>query len=264
MKDPEVILPAMMRCRPSSSNSAIPTDPNASISGLLIAATLIDFRFARSSLCAARRNRFASHSSIPNAFTMLLPVMVSCRMFWISASLSCPRRVVCRTRLPMRPRRRHHHRQKQQQHPRQLAAERDDHAHHEHECKRLLQELAQHPRHRGLHLLHIVDQGGKQRAGRVLLEERHRTSQHRVVQVVAQVRNHPEPRIVHQVSSKIIRQRLHKRRRNQGIRHHRPLVLEMRRVPGSGGRHCGGSTPRSRSENPSPAHPDAARYRRSA
>ena len=32
---------------------------------------------------------------------MRFPVMVSCRMFWISASLSCPRRVVCRTWRPI-------------------------------------------------------------------------------------------------------------------------------------------------------------------
>ena len=33
---------------------------------------------------------------------MPLPVIVSCRMFWISASLSCPVRVVVRTLRPMR------------------------------------------------------------------------------------------------------------------------------------------------------------------
>ncbi len=59
--------------------------------------------FAREAAgCAARRKRRISHSSMPNALTMPLPVMVSCRMFWISASLSCPVRVVCRTRRPMR------------------------------------------------------------------------------------------------------------------------------------------------------------------
>src|SRR5271155_5246201 len=60
-----------------------------------------DRRFARKRRRAAPRKREISHFSLLKAFTMRLPVMVSCRIFWISASLSCPWRVVVRTREPI-------------------------------------------------------------------------------------------------------------------------------------------------------------------
>ena len=69
-----------------------------SIIGELMAAALTERRLARNSRLAASRKRPVSQASMENAFTMRTPVMVSCRMFWISASLSCPLRVVLRTR----------------------------------------------------------------------------------------------------------------------------------------------------------------------
>ena len=78
------------------------TAPSASISGDEIDCTATERRFARNSRRAAPRNRFISQSSMPNALTIPLPVIVSCTRFWISASLSCPCRVVLRTLLPMR------------------------------------------------------------------------------------------------------------------------------------------------------------------
>ena len=76
--------------------------PKISISGELIAAAATERKFARNRRCAALRKRATSHDSMPKAFTMRLPVMVSCRMFCTSASWSCPVRVVERTRRPMR------------------------------------------------------------------------------------------------------------------------------------------------------------------
>ena len=58
-------------------------------------------RLARKSLPAAFLKRSTSHSSVLKAFTMRLPVTVSCRMFWISASLSWPERVLDRTSRPI-------------------------------------------------------------------------------------------------------------------------------------------------------------------
>ena len=76
--------------------------PNVSISGELMAAAATERRLARKSRCAAVRKRATSHDSMPKALTMRLPVMVSCRMFCTSAIWSWPRRVVERTRRPMR------------------------------------------------------------------------------------------------------------------------------------------------------------------
>ena len=58
-------------------------------------------RLARNRRLAAFLKRRISHSSVLKAFTMRLPVTVSCRMFWISASLSCPVRVRVRTSRPI-------------------------------------------------------------------------------------------------------------------------------------------------------------------
>jgi hypothetical protein len=58
-------------------------------------------RLARKRRLAAFLKRRISHSSVLKAFTMRLPVTVSCRMFWISASLSWPVRVRVRTSLPI-------------------------------------------------------------------------------------------------------------------------------------------------------------------
>ena len=93
--------PFLISSRPSSSSSAIATEPMISISGELTAAAATERRLARKNLCAAFRYRPASHDSIPKAFTIRLPVMVSWRMFWTSPSLSCPLRVVDRTCRPI-------------------------------------------------------------------------------------------------------------------------------------------------------------------
>ena len=80
-KSPIVIAPCWMRPRPSNSSSATATAPRKSISGELIACTRTDRRFARNRVLAALRNRPISHDSMLNAFTIRLPVIVSCRMF---------------------------------------------------------------------------------------------------------------------------------------------------------------------------------------
>ena len=54
---------------------------------------------------------------------MRTPVMVSCSMFWISASLSWPWRVVCAHALADPARRNQNERDEEQQHPRQPAAQ---------------------------------------------------------------------------------------------------------------------------------------------
>ena len=78
--------------------------------------------FARKRRLAACENRRISQRSMLNAFTMRLPVTVSCNRFWISASLSWPRRVVLRTLPANLLRREDDHRHEEQQHQREPAA----------------------------------------------------------------------------------------------------------------------------------------------
>ena len=118
-------------------------------------------------------------------------------------------------------------RHKQQQHPGQLTAIVDGGAGHEHERKNLLQSVAEHGRHSGLHTLDVVDQGRQQGARGVLLEERSRAPQHRAVQVVAQVGNHAEAGVVDQVGAAVIAYRLEQRGRDQRVGHDRPGVVKV-------------------------------------
>ena len=75
--------------------------PMVSINGELMDWMRTLRRLARKRRVAAFLKRRISHSSVLKAFTMRLPVTVSCRMFWISASLSWPVRVRVRTSLPI-------------------------------------------------------------------------------------------------------------------------------------------------------------------
>ena len=107
-------------------NIAMAIAPIVSISGELMDWMRTLRRLARNSRRAAFLKRRISHSSVLNAFTMRLPVTVSCRMFWISASLSCPVRVRVRTSRADFARGGDHHRNKQQQRPAQFSAQPDD------------------------------------------------------------------------------------------------------------------------------------------
>src|SRR5207248_4588372 len=91
--------------------------PKISISGELSACASTTRRLARNSRLAAAAKRAFSHPSMPKAFTMRLPVMVSCKMFWISASLSrseehtselqSPYDLVCRLLLEKKKKKKH-------------------------------------------------------------------------------------------------------------------------------------------------------------
>ena len=59
----------------------MPIMPKTSINGELIAVAATERRLARKRRRAALRNREISQSSVLNAFTIRLPVMVSWRMF---------------------------------------------------------------------------------------------------------------------------------------------------------------------------------------
>ena len=67
------------------------TAPKMSISGELIAARRHRAQVRAEQPAAPPCGSAYLPRSMLKAFTMRLPVIVSCRMFWMSASLSCPR-----------------------------------------------------------------------------------------------------------------------------------------------------------------------------
>ena len=160
---------------------------------------------------------------------MRLPESVSCRMFWISASLSCPLRVVERTRWPRRSGGKDDERDKHQQHPGKLSAQGHHHRRDKDQGKKLLQEFSQHLRSCELNLVDVVDDGRNQCARRVLLEEGGRAAKHRSVQFIAQIGDHPEARQVHQVGPRIKADALEYRGCYQRNGHHGPGILEVLR-----------------------------------
>ena len=192
-----------------------------------MACTATERMFALSRRSDARRKRTISQCSIPKAFTMPLPVIVSCTMFWISASLSCPRRVVVRTLSAHPARREDHNRDEQQQDQRHRSAGNHNHGDHDRQGKELLQKIAQDAGHSGLHPLHVVDERRDQRARRVALEERGGAAQDRVVKVVAQVRDHSEPGLVGKQSAKVVADRLNDCRTNKRNRNNGPRIVKM-------------------------------------
>src|ERR1035438_6771977 len=117
---------------------------------------------------------------------------------------------------------------KQQEHPSKLPPQKYHQDCGKDEGEELLQELGQDTRHGELHALNVVDDGRDQRPGCVLLEERNRPAQDRVIQVIAQIGNHAETRMVHQVSSGIVENPLEYGGGNQGIRDDGPCVVKMR------------------------------------
>ena len=120
-------------------------------------------------------------------------------------------------------------RDEKQQHPRQLASQQDNNCRSEQKCKKLLQEFRQHARHCELHFLNIVDDRREQRTRRVFREKRRRTPQDCVIQIVAQVRDHPKPRVIHQVGPGVVEDALQHRGRHQREGNHRPWIVKVRR-----------------------------------
>ncbi len=118
---------------------------------------------------------------------------------------------------------------KQQQHPGQFSAQQHHHERGENQGKELLQEFRQHARHGELHALDVVDDGRNQCAGGVLLKKRRRTPQDGVVEIIAQVGDHAEPGVVHQVSAGVIENSLQDGGGHQREGHHRPGIVKVRR-----------------------------------
>src|ERR1022692_3424532 len=170
-KTPGVISPCLTCSRPRFSRRAIPMTPKISISGELIAVAATERKFARNRRRAAPRKREISHFSLLKAFTMRLPVMASCRMFWISvvAGNGLVQDVLDLGKLVLSmpgsaadtgadlARGINDHGNEQQQHPRQVSAQNHNHGGYRQKSEKLQQKLGQHRGHGVLHPLYVVD-----------------------------------------------------------------------------------------------------------
>ena len=158
---------------------------------------------------------------------MRTPVMVSCRMFWMSASFVLALARGGAHTLADAPRRHNNDRHEDDQHPGQASAQHDNHQRSEDEGKELLEKFSQHAGHRELHLLDVVDDRRQQRARGMLLEERDRAPQRRGVQLVAQVGDHAVAGIVHQIGAAVIEDALQHRGGDQREGDNRPHVMKV-------------------------------------
>ena len=113
--------------------------------------------------------------------------------------------------------------------PGQAPAERDHDNHHEGEREGLLQEVGEDRRGHVLHALDVVDEGGEQRAGGVLLEEGDGAAQDRLVEVVAHVGDHAEAGVVGEISAGVVANALEQRGGDEREGDHGPVVVEARR-----------------------------------
>src|SRR5262249_6913506 len=100
--------------------------------------------------------------------------------------------------------------------------------------------------------------GRDQGSSRVPGKERRRAPQNGVVQIVAQIRDHPEPGIIYVIGSGVLKNAFQYRRSNQGDRNDGPrlaqgrwnqLLQEERRIRGGKGEKAKGAARRTRVEH---------------
>ena len=84
-----------------------------------------------------------------------------------------------------------------------------------------------HGADRDLHAIHVVDERGKDGAGGVPVKEAGGPAQSGFVEVVAQVGDHAEARVVHQVRSEVIAKALDDGGAHQRERDHGPCIVHV-------------------------------------
>src|SRR5579859_1756023 len=112
-------------------------------------------------------------------------------------------------------RRRNDHRDEQEERPTEIATQADDNNQSHDEREKLLQEFSDYRADRDLHAVHVVNQRGKDGAGSVLVEEARGAAQRGLVKMIAQVGDHAESCVVHQVGSEVVAQPLDEGRGDQ-------------------------------------------------
>ena len=160
---------------------------------------------------------------------MRLPVMVSCRMFCIIGQLVLSLPGGAAYAGSDLARGIDDHGNEQQQHPGQLSAQTPRlRPPREKKVKNCCRNSASTRRHGILHALDVVDDGREQRSGSVLRKKSRRAPQDRVVEIVAQVGDHAEAGVVHQIRSRVIENSFKHGRTDQRNRDHGPRIREMR------------------------------------
>src|SRR5664279_1696924 len=110
-----------------------------------------------------------------------------------------------------------------------MAAEPYDDDEADEEGEELLQKFADDGADGELHAIDIVDERGENGAGGVPVEEARGSAQRDFVQMIAQVGDHAEARVIHEVCAEIVAEALDDRRCNQCEGYHGPrIVHEMR------------------------------------
>ena len=221
-KRPCVMWPCMISLRPIQRNMAMATAPMVSMSGELMDWMRTLRRLARKRRLAAFLKRRISHNSVLKAFTMRLPVTVSCRMFWIFGQLVLAGAGAGADFAADLARGRDDHGNEQHQRPAQVSAQLDHQSNGDHESEELLEKIADDRTHRGLHAIDVVDERGKDGAGGMLVEEARRAAQRGFVEMIAQVGDRAEAGIVHQVGAEIVAQALEQRGQQRGQRPRHP------------------------------------------
>ena len=115
------------------------------------------------------------------------------------------------------------------QHPGKASAEQDDHRGGEQEGEELLQEFRHHGGDGVLHPVNVAYDRRQQRAGGVLLEERHRAPQCCRVEFVPQIGHHAKSGVVGQIGAEVIEPALQHGGSDQREGHHGPHVVKVLR-----------------------------------
>ncbi len=111
--------------------------------------------------------------------------------------------------------------------PGEPAAVDDDDAGEEEEGEDLLERVAEDAGHGGLDALDVVDEGGEEGAGGVLLEERHGAAHDGVVEVVAEVGDHAEAGVVDEVGAGVVGDGLDEGGRDEEVGDDGPGVVHV-------------------------------------
>ena len=123
-------------------------------------------------------------------------------------------------------------RNEKQKGPTEASAKADDDGDSEEEGEGLLEEFAKDGTHGGLHTLHVIDEGGEDGAGGVLVEEAGGAAQDGFVEVIAEVGNAAVAGVVDQVGAQVVADALENGGADESDGNDGPGIVEVRRDDG--------------------------------
>ena len=198
----------MICTRAYISTSTITTAPSKSISGEVATAERIQRMFSRSRRRADSRNFPISKSSIPKAFTTRFPLTVSCRIWLSSPMPAWIFSVGAPDALAQRPHRPDDQRQQHDRAQRHLPIGDEQHDQQEKKRENVPETDGQILRKRVPHPLHVVDHRGHQSPGRMVLEKTDRLADDFCIDLIAEIGDAGNPRVLHQHVAEIFRNAL--------------------------------------------------------